>query len=278
MPEPTQNSATAGAATGTSTAANSNGAFGSNQQDPNQSQPANASVVDGGSAEGNRNSGSSDGGNGGNGDDGGRSRPGRAEREIKDLKARIKELERSQSGDADLAKQVMDTRVSPSQVQLPDYSQMETVTPAQIQQDIVKAAEQIVDVKMGALAKSLEQGSNRNRAVDRALAEIDKAKATYKALNHNDEEHYNQELDEKIGDSYLRMFKVDPSYTFEEHLDTFKPLLEAASTTAAQGTTQGGNRGTSANRSNASSRRSQKEVSDMTLDELEAHIHNLNGR
>lgn len=268
MSETTQNGGTAATAAGTSPAASS-------QQDPTQTQPANAGVVEPGSAGGN--SGSSDGSNGAGGE-GGRERPGRAEREIKSLKAQIKEYEALLGKQDDLSATLQQTKVSPSQVQLPDYSQMESVTPQQVQSDVLKAAEQLVDIKMGALAKGLEQKVTRKDAAGKALQDIERAKDRYKVLNENDEEHYNKELDERIGNSFLRMFKLDPTYSFDEHLAMFKPELEA-NTTASQGTTAGvGNRGTSANRSTASSRRSQKDISEMSLDELESHIHSLNGR
>jgi hypothetical protein len=155
---------------------------------------------------------------------------------------------------------------------------METVTPQQIQTDILKAAEQIVDIKMGALAKGLDSKVTRRSAAGKALQEIEKAKEKYAVLNENDEEHYNKELDEAIGNGYFEIFKANPDYSFTEYLKSFQPVLEVANTTP-QGATSGvGNRGVSANRSTASSRRSQKAPEEMSLEELETYIHSQNGR
>lgn len=270
----TQNDATAGAASASSEGASST------QQDPTLSRPANAAGFDSGSAEDNRNSDQSDAGYGGDGDDGGRSRPGRAERTIKSLKARIKELEASAAKGDDLTQKLQSTRVNASQVQLPDYSQMMEVTPQQIQSDILKAAEQIVDIKMGALATTLDQRVSRKSSADRALQEIAEAKKRYKVLDENDEDTYNQELDEAIGNGYYEIFKANPSYSFTDYLKSFKPVLEAANTAASNGAAQGSgaNRGTSATRPTTTSRRTAKPVEDMSLDELENHIHSINGR
>ena len=270
----TQNGAIAG------TAPTSSGGATSNQQDPTLSRPANATGADGSSAEDNRNPDQSDAGNGGDGDNGGRSREGRAERTIKSLKARIKELEATAAKGDDLTQKLQSTRVSPTQVQLPDYSQMTEVTPQQIQSDILKAAEQIVDIKMGALASTLDQRVSRKSAADRALQEIAEAKKQYKVLDENDEENYNQELDEAIGNGYYEIFKANPSYSFTDYLKSFKPVLDAANTAASNGAVQGSgtNRGTSATRPTTASRRTAKAPEDMSLDELEAHIHAMNGR
>jgi hypothetical protein len=275
MPEQTQNGATAGTAAGTSPEAPT-------QQDPTHTQPANASGVEGSSAEGNRNSGSSDGSNGGDGGDGGRERPGRAEREIKSLKAQVKELEAQLGQGDDLSQRLMQTSVSPSSVQMPDYSQLDSVDSSRIQKDVWETAQKLVEpmvnAKVALIADSLDKKVSRKDALGKALQDIDRAKQRYAVLNESDEEHYNKDLDERIGNSFVRILKADPSYTFDEHLETFKPLLEA-NTTASQGTTtSAGNRGTSANRSTASSRRSQKAPEDMSLDELEAYIHAQNGR
>lgn len=269
----TQTSATAGTAP-----ASSEGAA-STQQDPTLSRPANTAGADSGRAEVNRNSDRSDDGDGGDGDNGGRSRPSRSERRISELVARIKELEANNAKSDDLSQKLQATRVSPSQVQLPDYSQMSEVTPDQIRQDVVKAAEQIVDAKMSVLATTLENKVTRRDAASNALREIAEAKKRYKILDETDEENYNQELDEAIGNGYYEIFKANPSYSFTDYLKSFKPVLDAASTTANSGAAQGNGsyRGTSATRPTTSSRRTAKAPEDMSLDELEAHIHSLNG-
>ena len=267
-----------GAIAGTAPASSEGAA--SKQQDPTLSRPANGGGVDAASAEGKRNSDQSDAGNGGEGDNGGRSREGRAERTIKSLKARIKELEASTAQSDDLSQVLQSTRVMPNQVQLPDYSQMTEVTPAQIQADLLKTAEQIVDIKMGALASTLEKKVTRKDAAAAALREIAEAKKQYRVLDETDEDNYNPELDEAIGNGYYEIFKANPSYSFTDYLKSFKPVLEAANTTASDGTAQGvgTNRGTSATRPTAATRRSAKSLEDMPLDELEAYIHAQNGR
>lgn len=273
MPESTQNGGTAATDGATSAASTPD------QQGLTSSQPVNGAQVEGVSTEGvNRKSSQSDAGVGGDGDDGDRGREGRAERTIKSLKARIKELETQQGGEDNLTQKLLSTKVDPSKVQLPDYSQMDVVTPQQLQNDIIKAAEQIVDAKMGVLASSLETKITRKESAGSALQEIDAAKKKWKVLDDSDEENYNEELDKSIGNGYYEIFKQNPSYSFADYIKGFEPVLRAAEANASNGAGNGnGNRGTAANRPSTGSRRGQKRIEDMSLDEMENYIHSQAG-
>lgn len=149
-----------------------------------------------------------------------------------------------------------------------------------MQRDIVKAAEQIVDIKMGAMATNLQDQVNRREGFGNALREIREAKTRYKVLDENDEEHYNKELDESIGNGFYEILKNNPAYSFSDYLKSFKPVLEIADQSASNGASETNRnaRGQFANRNGGTSRRSQKAPEDMSLDELETYIHSQNAR
>lgn len=250
----------------------------STNQGTQSNQPANAGTsVDGTGAEGNRNSDGSDGQNGGDGDDGGRGRASRADRRFSDLTTKIKDLERDGQGKDDMIRQLQAAKVDPSKLKMPELAPGTELTNEQWQKDVVSAAEQLVDVKVGALAEAMTNSLSRRDGAGTAVREIEAAKSKWKVLDPTNDEHYNPEMDEAIGNSYFEVFKANPSYSFAAHLKAFEPALKAAET-ASDGTTSDNrnSRGQFANRSNAASRRNQKAPEDMNLDELETYIHSQN--
>jgi len=273
MTEPAQQTQTG---TPAGTAGASSDPASSTKPDPTSSQPADAATVDGGSAEDNRNAAASDGQNGGQSDDGGRNRPGRAERRINELTKELRAAEAKATEKDSLIEQLQKTPINPSDVPLPDYSKMAEITPDQLKTDIIGAADKIATLRTAQAFNEFGDKLTRRDAAGKALQEIAQAKRDNKVLDEGNPETYNADIDEKLGDTFKRIYDRDPSYSFLEHTETFLPGL-IAEQNARDGTTTGaGARGRSANRSTASSRRSQKSVDDMSLEELEAHIHTQN--
>lgn len=161
---------------------------------------------------------------------------------------------------------------------LPDYSKMTEITPDQLKNDVIGAADKIATLRTTQAFNEFGDKLTRREAAGKALTEIAQAKRDHKVLNENSED-YSEDIENKIGDTFKRIYDRDPSYSFQEHVDTFLPGL-LAEQNANNGTTTsvGASRGRSANRSTASSRRNQKRPEDMNLAELEAHIHAENGR
>lgn len=255
----TQNqSAPASAAADTSNAASSNAGSDS-------TQTANG-VVDDASAVGN--SSSRDGSDGAS-DDGERNRPGRAERKIKDLTTKVKELQAELAQNDSLTSRLQGTPIDTSKVNLPDYTQMTEITPDQLKKDIITAATQIVDLKMATTASALDEKITRKDSAANALREIADAKKKYKVLNESND-NYDQELDERIGNGYFAIFKNDPNYSFSEYLKSFEPILEVADKTSSD-TSNRGVRGTSANRGQTA-RRGQKSFEEMSTTEMEQYF------
>lgn len=271
--EGTQNSGTA--ASGESSSNSS-----SAQQGTQQSQLANTgSQVDGNGAEGNRNSDRSDDGNGGDGDAGGRGRASRADRRFSDLTSKIKDLERESQGKDQLINSLQSAKIDPSKLNMPDLAPGTELTNEQWKNDVAKAAEALVDLKVGALAETLNRRMTQKDGAGNALREIEAAKSKWKVLDHADDEHYNPDLDQAIGDSFYRIFKVDPSYSFSDHLRSFEPALKAAENASDGSTTDSrDSQGRFAHRPSSSSRRSAFDPRKSSMEELENYIHGQNGR
>jgi hypothetical protein len=174
--------------------------------------------------------------------------------------------------------QLQEAKVDPAKLKMPDLAPGTELSSEQWNKNVADVAAQLVDVKVGALASVLEKQLTRREGAGTALREVEAAKSKYKALDSSDDEYYDRSLNESIDNGFYEIFKNNPNYSYAEHVKLFEPVLKAAEQTAANnGTDQGvSNRGTAANRSSASSRRTQKAPGDMDLDELETHIHSMN--
>lgn len=259
--EMTQNTTTAGGTSDSSSDVNSNAGAEALQR-------SNANV-DSGIDQDNGNSDSSDESNGANSSDGARQRPSRAERRISELTTKIRELESALQQPSSLSDVLSNNQVSPSSVQLPDYSQMSEITPDQIKQDIINAASQIVDLKMQTTAKVLESNLTRQQASEKRAQEIEKAEAKYSVLNPNSED-YDEDLVHEITESYGDIYTKDPTYSFTKFLQPLTRVLDSLSNTNPQGATNSASasKGKSANRPNATVK-IQKSFNEMNSKEME---------
>lgn len=270
--EGTQNTATAGGDAGSSTTSTST------QQGSTSSGAANGTQVDGAGADGTGNSGGSDGSNGSGAGDGGRERPGRAERTITQLKRELSESSKREAEKDSLIEKLNGKPINPADVPLPDYSKMTEVTPEQIKNDVISAADKIATLRTAQAFNEFGEKLTRRDAAKQALDEIAQAKRDNKVLNEKSED-YNEDVENELGDSYKRFYDRDPTYSFLEHTELMLPGL-LAKHQASNGTTSDNrnSRGQFANRSTAASKRSQKTPEDMSMDELETYIHSQNGR
>lgn len=267
MAEPTtaQNVSPAANATDTATVTNPNAGSES-------TQPTNAAQVDSSSVEDKGNSAVSDEQNGAESADGVRQRPGRAERRISELTSKVSELTQKLEQTSQLSTKLQASPVDPSQVNLPDYSQMAEITPDQIKKDIITAASQIVDLKMQTTANALEEKLSWRQATEKSAQAIDSALKKYPVLNP-ESETYDQTLDQEISASYTEILQKDPSYSFDKFIKPMERFLESSNTTAdANDSGSSSNRGTSANRSGAQSRATKQFADLQTADEMETWI------
>lgn len=278
MAEPTQAQNTVTGDGGSATATESS----SSSQGPKSSQPAAPAPaatqgVEGGDAgQSQGNSATSDGSDGADGDDGGRQRPGRAERKISELTQALRSERESSAQKDDLIKRLTANPIKASDVDIPVPDG--EITPEQYRADVAKAADQIATVRAAQAFGDFEGRFTKRQAANSALQEIAQAEREYKKLDPNSDD-YDESTRQTLDTTFKKIWDADPSYSYREHIDTFGPGLGLTSTTAADsGTGTRGARGQSANRSDASSRRSQKRIEDMSLDELEQHIHTQNAR
>ncbi len=255
MAETQTQTAPAGSADGSSPSATAN----AGSTNP---QPAGAGQVVPDYGGGNGNSDPSDGGDGADGGDSGRQRSGKAERRIGELTARIRELEAQKAKDSDVITQLLaSNHAAPN---LPDYSGEDEVPVAKVAKDVYEAVSKELDAK---LAGSLGVIDNKNKITASArqnIVEAQQARRDYSVLDESSE-NFDPDLASEIDDGFIRMFNIDPSYSYADHLKTYKSVLgsRARSTTGTTGSPQ-------AVRQQAQPKRSQEFNQNMTTDEMKA--------
>lgn len=225
MPEPTeqtQNSPAAGTAP-----ASSEGAA-NNQAGPSQVEGEPAAQVENGTAP-QGNSGSSDGGNGTSEVDEGRARPPRSERRISELsKVAADEKKRADDTEAEnkRLRELLGNPIDQAKInlQLPDYSQQDSVRPEQIAADVRKAAidaaDQIVKIRLGQLLPEAMAGQDIKRSREAAVGQLREVSNSNSRYYHPeldpDNEAYEPDTDDFLAKTFTRVFKADPTYNFRE--------------------------------------------------------------
>jgi len=218
-------------------------------------QTTNASAVDTGSVEGKSTASEEAGGAASDGD---RQRPGRAERRISELSSKIKELESKLGEQNRIADTLNKTTVNPSDVNFPDYSGVEQITPEILKRDILNTAEQLVNLKMTAAGTELERRLTQTQAVEKSAQAIENSIKKYPKLNPDSDE-YDHSLDVEITEAYADVVARDPSYSFTKFIKPFERILETSDTTSKDASTTGSSRGRAANRPSAPTRRTANE-------------------
>jgi hypothetical protein len=121
-------------------------------------------------------------------------RPNRAERRIQRLNSTIKEL--SAQNEANLEP------VAPlSAAQLPNYDDMDEIDPAQVQRDVLTAAELIAEAKVRKVIAERDQSAQSKARIDALDADMEYVESTYSALNPDSDE-FNQDLYEEVTEMY----------------------------------------------------------------------------
>lgn len=212
--------------------------------------------------------------------DGDRQRPGRAERRISELTSEIKKLESELADKNKIADSLSKAAVNPADIKFPDYSQLDQVTPEQLKSDIIKTAEQIVDLKMQAAGTALEAKLTQGQAVEKSAQAIENAIKKYPALNPSNE-GYDEELDKEITAAYAEVIRKDPTYSFSSFIKPFERILDSSDTnvdkTASTTEPSSSRRGRSANRPNVPTRRSNEFPEGGSLEEMEKWFANNRG-
>lgn len=240
----------------------------------NTSQPTKDAGVEANTVEDKGNSGASDESGGADSEQTGRSRPGRAERRISELSARVKEQQDKINEQNSLINRLSRDTVDASKINLPDYSQMTEITPDQLKQDVVKAASQIVDLKMATVG-SVVDAKIASRDVE---SEIRSAINKYPVLDPNSD-YYDKELDEDISNTFVGIRDKDPTYSFASFLKPMERFLADQSNVKSQDTANSEvrNRGTSANRASGNTKPA-KAFAEMNLQEMEAYFASKRSR
>lgn len=203
----------------------------------NSTQVDDTAQVDAGDSTAGGKTGSSDEGNGTSSKEGERARPSRAERRISELS---KLADASQKRNANLEEEnsrlrdQLEDPIKAADVRLPDYSQQDNVTPDQLKQDIVSAADQIVKLRMEQYIPANNQEMTVRQYREKAYEDIKSATRKHVELDP-DSEQYEPELDKFLAATYDKVFRADPSYRFRELVnDVFKQRVGRGQTNTKQ--------------------------------------------
>jgi hypothetical protein len=190
--------------------------------------------------------------------DGERQRPGRAERRISELTKREKELQTELEEKNTLLERLSKTPVDQSNIKFPDYSGVDQITPDQLKKDILDTANQLVDARMNLLGSALLDRVDQKEVSSKSEEAIRSTITKFSVLNPASDD-YDEDLDKELSTSYAEARSKNPSYSFTTFIKPFERLLEQSSTTEKSTSTTESNRGRSANRPSAASRRGTNE-------------------
>lgn len=243
-------------------------------------QPVEGAPVDG-AGTGEDNSGSSDEGDGSQSKEGERSRPSRAERRISELNKlaseRLKKSEDLESENARLRELLKDPiEAAKIKLNLPDYSQQESVSPQQFQDDLKKAAVEAADQIVRMRLEQALPANNREMTIrqfnDRAYEEMQSAIKDHPELD-GDSEQYDQNLDNFLARTFERVYKADPTYRFKDLVkDVFEQRggRDQRSTNPTESKEDKGSK--TALRQTTQPAKTHKPIADMTADEYKDYL------
>ncbi len=237
-------------------------------------QPVQTTQVDDGET-GENNSGSSDEGDGTQRKEGERSRPSRAERRISELNKTAaeykKQAEDVEEENARLREMLKDP-IKSAEVKLPDYSKQENVTPDQLKQDIVNAADQIVKLRMEQYIPASNKEMTIRQYRERAYEEMQTAMQSHPELDENSEQH-DESLDKFISHTFDKVFKTDPTYRFKDLVkDVFKQREGRDQKITKQTDNKDDKGSKAALRQTGGAAKTHKPIADMTADEYRDHL------
>jgi hypothetical protein len=227
-------------------------------------------------------SGSSDGSDGASSKEGERSRPSRAERRISELHKQSedyrKQLEDTKAENERLHEMLKDP-LKEADIKLPDYSKQENVTPQQLKQDIVNAADQIVKLRMDQYIPQNNRDMTVRQYRERAYEDMRSAIKAHPELDPDNDERFDPKLDKFLASTYKRVFDADPSYRFNDLVsEVFEQRggRDQKNTKPTDGTTDDsktskGSKG-ALRPTGGGTTKPHKEVADMTADEYKDYL------
>jgi hypothetical protein len=224
-------------------------------------------------------SGSSDEGNGTSSKEGERSRPSRAERRISELhkqaddyRKRAESVEEENSRLRDMLKDPL----KEADVKLPDYSKQENVTPQQLKQDIVNAADQIVKLRLDQYIPQNNRDMTVRQYRDRAYEDMQSAIKAHPELDPDNEETFDSKLDKFLAGTFKRTFDADPTYRFSELVnDVFEQRGgrdQTNTNSTGEAPVKSSKDSKTAMRQTGGSAKAHKPIPDMTADEYKEYF------
>lgn len=240
-------------------------------------QPKDPGKVDTGAEGEEGKPGSDDGGHGASRKEDERSRPSRAERRISELDKLAKENEKRandlEQENAMLRDKLKDP-IKAADIRLPDYSQQDNVTPEQLKQDIVNAADQIVKLRMEQYIPANNKEMTVRQYRERAYEDMQSAVRRRPELDP-DNEKFEPELDQFLAKTFKRVFDADPSYRFRDLItDVFKQREGRGQNNTKEdaGTKKEDAHSKTALRQTGGSAKAHKPIADMTADEYKDYL------
>ena len=227
-------------------------------------------------------SGSSDGSDGASSKEGERSRPSRAERRISELnkqagdyKKRFEDTEAENQRLRDMLKDPL----KEADIKLPDYSKQENVTPQQLKQDIVDAADQIVKLRMDQYIPQNNRDMTVRQYRERAYEDMQSAIKAHPELDPENDERFDPKLDKFLASTYKRVFDADPAYRFSELVNEVfeqrggrdQTTTKPTDGTTDESKTSKGSKG-ALRQTGGGTTKPHKEVADMTADEYKDYL------
>lgn len=222
------------------------------------------------------NSGPSDGDNGAaQGSDDARQRPNRTERRIGALHGELADsLSKAQElADENARLKAMLERPIGNQVNMPDYSNVDQVTPEQLKQDIINTADQIVKIRLEEGLRQNAQVLTQRQSNDRVLSDIDSVIKDHPELDPSNEERYDETLEKYLVGSFQRAYKGDNSYRLKDHVEEYFRANPNAQRQTNNNPSSSSDKSVAAVRPNGSrSNTGGKSIDDMTAEEYRSYI------
>jgi hypothetical protein len=239
---------------------------------PQPTEPAQVEAAEAGEG----NPGSSDESNGSPRDEGERSRPSRAERRISEVNkvaATYKKHAEDVEEENKRLREMLKDPIKAAEVKLPDYSKQENVTPDQLKQDIVNAADQIVKLRMEQYIPANNKEMTIRQYSERAYEDMQEALRSHPELDSNNDETYDPELDTFVANTFERVFKSDPTYRFKDLIkDVFKQREGRGQATTKPVVNKDDKASKGALRQTGPAAKPHKDIADMTADEYKDHL------
>lgn len=204
-----------------------------------------------------------------------RQRPNRAERRIGALHGELADsLSRAQElADENARLKAMLEQPLGDRVKMPDYSNVDQVTPEQLKQDIINTADQIVKIRLEEGLRQNAQVLTQRESNNRVIGDIDAVIKDHPELDPSNEERYDENLEKYLVGSFQRAYKGDNTYRLKDHVEEYFRSNPNTQRQTNNNQASNGDRSVAAVRPNGSrSNTGGKSIEDMNAEEYRAHI------